>query len=98
MPIYEYRCDKCDKSRELVASIVQKYEVTCDNCNVPMWRVWHPTPAIFKGEGWAGKKFAKDCGINIHSLEVRLNRAKKREQRDGNQGTESGTSSGEPDS
>jgi putative FmdB family regulatory protein len=56
MPIYEYRCDKCDKSRELVASIVQKYEVTCDNCNVPMWRVWHPTPAIFKGEGWAGKK------------------------------------------
>jgi putative FmdB family regulatory protein len=56
MPIYEYRCDKCDKSRELVAAIVQKYEVTCDNCNVPMWRVWHPTPAIFKGEGWAGKK------------------------------------------
>ena len=56
MPIYEYRCDKCDKSRELVASIVQKYEVTCDNCDVPMWRVWHPTPAIFKGEGWAGKK------------------------------------------
>jgi putative FmdB family regulatory protein len=56
MPIYEYRCDKCDKTRELVASIVQKYEVTCDNCDVPMWRVWHPTPAIFKGEGWAGKK------------------------------------------
>jgi putative FmdB family regulatory protein len=56
MPIYEYVCDKCDKRRELVASIVQKYEVTCDNCDVPMWRVWHPTPAIFKGDGWASKE------------------------------------------
>jgi putative FmdB family regulatory protein len=56
MPIYEYRCDKCDKTKELVASIVQKYEVTCDNCDVPMWRVWHPTPAIFKGDGWASQE------------------------------------------
>ena len=48
--------------------------------------------------GFDKEFIAKDCGINIHSLEVRLNRAKKREQRDGNQGTESGTSSGESDS
>ena len=48
--------------------------------------------------GFDKEFIAKDCGINIHSLEVRLNRAKKREQRDGNQGTESGTSGGESDS
>ena len=48
--------------------------------------------------GFDKEFIAKDCGINIHSLEVRLNRAKKREQKDGNQGTESGTSSGESDS
>lgn len=48
--------------------------------------------------GFDKEFIAKDCGINIHSLEVRLNRAKKREQRDGNQGTESRTSSGESDS
>ena len=48
--------------------------------------------------GFDKEFIAKDCGINIHSLEVRLNRAKKREQRDGNQGTEFGTSSGEFDS
>ena len=48
--------------------------------------------------GFDKEFIAKDCGINIHSLEVRLNRAKKREQRDGNQGTESGTSSGESNS
>jgi len=30
--------------------------------------------------GFDKEFIAKDCGINIHSLEVRLNRAKKREQ------------------
>jgi hypothetical protein len=48
--------------------------------------------------GFDKEFIARDCGINIHSLEVRLNRAKKREQANGNQGTESGTSSSESDS
>jgi len=47
--------------------------------------------------GFDKEFIAKDCGINVSSLDVRLNRAKKREQ-DGNQRTESGTSSGESDS
>jgi hypothetical protein len=33
--------------------------------------------------GFDKEFIAKDCGINIHSLEVRLNRAKKREQANG---------------
>jgi hypothetical protein len=48
--------------------------------------------------GFDKEFIAKDCGINIHSLEVRLNRAKKREQANGNQGTESGTSGSQPNS
>jgi hypothetical protein len=48
--------------------------------------------------GFDKEFIARDCGINIHSLEVRLNRAKKREQRDGNQGTEPRTRSSESDS
>jgi len=47
--------------------------------------------------GFDKEFIAKDCGINVSSLDVRLNRAKKREQ-DGNQGTEPGTSSGESNS
>jgi len=47
--------------------------------------------------GFDKEFIARDCGINVSSLDVRLNRAKKREQ-DGNQGTEPGTSSGESDS
>ena len=47
--------------------------------------------------GFDKEFIARDCGINVSSLDVRLNRAKKREQ-DGNQGAKSGTSSGEPNS
>ncbi len=43
--------------------------------------------------GFDKEFIARDCGINLASLEVRLNRAKERESKDGNQGTESGTSS-----
>lgn len=47
--------------------------------------------------GFDKEFIARDMGINIASLEVRLNRAKKREQ-DGNQGIEPRTSGSEPDS
>ena len=47
--------------------------------------------------GFDKEFIAKDCGINLASLETRLRRAEERE-RNGNQGTKSGTSSGESDS
>ena len=47
--------------------------------------------------GFDKEFIARDCGINLASLETRLRRADERE-RNGNQRTESGTSSGESDS
>ena len=48
--------------------------------------------------GFDKEFIAKDCGINLASLETRLRRADERERRNANQRTESGTSSGESDS
>jgi hypothetical protein len=48
--------------------------------------------------GFDKEFIARDCGINLASLETRLRRSKERERRNGNQGTESGTSSSEPNS
>ena len=48
--------------------------------------------------GFDKEFIAKDCGINLASLETRLRRADERERRNGNQRTESGTSSSQPDS
>ena len=47
--------------------------------------------------GFDKEFIARDCGINLASLETRLRRAEERE-RNGNQRTESGTSSGESNS
>jgi hypothetical protein len=47
--------------------------------------------------GFDKEFIAKDCGINLASLETRLRRQEERE-RNGNQGTESGTSSSQPNS
>ena len=47
--------------------------------------------------GFDKEFIARDCGINLASLETRLRRAEERE-RNGNQRTESRTSSGESDS
>jgi hypothetical protein len=47
--------------------------------------------------GFDKEFIARDCGINLASLETRLRRAEERE-RNGNQGTQPGTSSSQPDS
>ena len=43
--------------------------------------------------GFNEEFIARDAGINLESLMTRLRRADERERRNGNQGTESGTSS-----
>ena len=48
--------------------------------------------------GFNEEFIARDAGINLESLMTRLRRAEERERKNGNQGTESGISSGESDS
>jgi hypothetical protein len=48
--------------------------------------------------GFDKEFIARDCGINLASLETRLRRAEERERKNGNQRTESGTGSSQPDS
>ena len=48
--------------------------------------------------GFDKEFIARDAGINVESLMTRLRRAEERERKNGNQRTESGTSSGQSDS
>jgi hypothetical protein len=48
--------------------------------------------------GFDKEFIARDCGINIESLETRLRRQAEREQRDGNQGVKPKSSSSQSDS
>lgn len=57
MPRYDYRCEQCLVTTEITKTF-QQLDVTaplCPKCDQPMTRIYNPTPAIFKGDGWAGK-------------------------------------------
>jgi putative FmdB family regulatory protein len=56
MPIYEFKCDKCDAITDVALGFDEPKDVLCVNCEVKMWRVWTPTPTHFKGEGWASNE------------------------------------------
>ncbi len=52
MPLYEYRCQKCDRVTELLQSLEEKPARICPHCGGRLKKL-HSTPAIqFKGTGW----------------------------------------------
>ena len=55
MPIYEFRCPECDDVVEQFFTVYSDPKINCGHCAVPMKKQFRPIPAIFKGEGWAGK-------------------------------------------
>lgn len=52
MPTYDYRCEKCQMTVEVMHS-VSEHGPKC--CEQPMNKLFSATPAIFKGDGWGGK-------------------------------------------
>ena len=56
MPIYEFKCIQCQNTVEQFFTIYADPVITCGNCQLPMQKQFAPTPTIFKGDGWAGKK------------------------------------------
>lgn len=58
MPRYDYKCQECNAVREYTHAIdVVLPEQICDEteCEGEMRKLISPTPAVFKGSGWAGK-------------------------------------------
>lgn len=40
MPIYEYKCDNCNRTEDHLVPITHEAKVTCDDCNAEMRRVF----------------------------------------------------------
>ena len=65
MPLYEYRCLKCEKKTEKIESVAGPHLKKCPHCGGKVERL-QSAPAIqFKGSGWyvtdyAGKSSAKE--------------------------------------
>jgi putative FmdB family regulatory protein len=88
MPIYEFKCDKCEAITDVALGFDAPKEVICQNCGVRMGeqgeikRRIHSIRYIRQMLEWGFDKefIARDMGISLSSLETRLRRAKVREQ------------------
>lgn len=55
-PSYDFRCPNCSTSIEVKRSLDESTVApTCGDCLVAMEKVFHATPAIFKGTGWGAR-------------------------------------------
>jgi putative FmdB family regulatory protein len=51
MPIYEYRCEQ-GHTFEVIQRITEDPLATCQTCEAPVERVYHPVAVHFKGSGF----------------------------------------------
>jgi putative FmdB family regulatory protein len=56
MPQYQYRCSADLTMMELYQSFEDNSVPACSICGGQMSKVFQATPAVFRGDGWAGKK------------------------------------------
>ena len=52
MPIYEYRCLKCERQFELVRKFSDAPLSTCPDCGGELKKLISPTSFVLKGSGW----------------------------------------------
>jgi putative FmdB family regulatory protein len=52
MPIYEYRCKKCDDQIEVFQKLSDKPPTKCAKCGGRMEKQFSRSSVQFKGEGW----------------------------------------------
>ena len=64
MPIYEYRCRKCNKEFEVVQSITAPELKSCKFCKGPVTKLMSVSSFHLKGSGWYVTDYAKKTGAS----------------------------------
>ena len=62
MPIYEYRCDDCGVSLEVLQRMSDDSLETCEQCGGRLRKVLHPVAIHFKGSGFYTTDYGKGSG------------------------------------
>ena len=66
MPIYEYRCEN-GHTFEVMQRMTDDPVVSCETCDAPVERVFHPVAVHFKGSGF----YNTDYGTRRRSREAK---------------------------
>ena len=62
MPIYEYLCEDCGSSFEVMQKMADDPLVQCEKCGGPLRKVLHPVAIHFKGSGFYTTDYGKGSG------------------------------------
>ena len=62
MPIYEYRCDACGDSFDVLQRMADDPLVICAKCGGTLRKVLHPVAIHFKGSGFYTTDYGKGSG------------------------------------
>ena len=63
MPLYEYRCERCDQHVEVIQKFSDRLE-TCQHCGGKLERLLSAPAIQFKGTGWYVTDYAHKNGAN----------------------------------
>jgi len=63
MPIYEFRCKKCNDQIEVFQKHSDKPPTRCRKCGGRMEKQFSRTSVQFKGEGWYVTDYARKGGV-----------------------------------
>ncbi len=59
MPIYEYRCDRCDDEFEVTQKITDAPLTECPRCTGPVHKLISQSSFVLKGSGWYLTDYAR---------------------------------------
>ena len=76
MPIYEYRCKKCDKKTEVLVRAPAKPPTRCRECGGRLEKLISSPAIQFKGEGWYVTDYARKGSV-AEKAEKELSKAEK---------------------
>ena len=62
MPIYEYRCEECGASFEIMQKMSEDPLTECEKCGGSLRKVMHPIAIHFKGSGFYTTDYGKGSG------------------------------------
>ncbi len=59
MPLFEYLCESCGRTLEVIQSVREKPPTICDRCGGPLRKLLSAPAFQFKGTGWYVSDYGK---------------------------------------
>jgi putative FmdB family regulatory protein len=91
MPLYEYQCDKCGETFEIIQKFSDEPLKLHETCGGAVHRLLSPPALQFKGSGWYITDYAKDSGSKSNGS------ANKSESKDAKSSTDTSSAGSSPE-